>query len=46
MVLKYEIGRHNGAKVIDFYHPSSWNGPSASYSLLQNVVRSTECKNL
>lgn len=41
-----EIGRHNGAKVIDFYHPSSWNGPSASYSLLQNVVRSEEFKNL
>ena len=33
-----EIGRYNGSKVIDFYHPSSRNGPSASYSLLQNVV--------
>ena len=29
-----EIGRHNEAKAIDFYHPSSRNSPSASYSLV------------
>lgn len=34
------IGRHKNAKVIDFYHPSSRTAPSASYSLLQNIIGS------
>lgn len=34
------IGRYNNAKVIDFYHPSSRNAPSAAYSLLQNIINS------
>lgn len=40
------IGRHKNAKVIDFYHPSSRTAPSASYSLLQNIVNSDNFKNL
>lgn len=27
--------------VIDYYHPSSWNAGSASYSLLQNIIKSS-----
>lgn len=34
------VARWENARLIDFYHPSSRNGPAASYSLLQNVVRS------
>lgn len=34
------VGKWNETKLIDFYHPSSRTPPSASYSLLQNVVRS------
>jgi hypothetical protein len=34
------ICKYNQYKIIDFYHPSSRNGPPASYSLLQNVVES------
>jgi hypothetical protein len=40
------IGRYNNAKVIDFYHPSSRNAPSASYSLLQNIVNSENFKSV
>ena len=40
------IGRYNNAKVIDFYHPSSRTAPSASYSLLQNIVNSHNFKTL
>ena len=36
------IARLNGrTKIIDFYHPSAWNAGSASYSLLQNIIRSS-----
>ena len=34
------VARWKNARLIDFYHPSSRNGPGASYSLLQNVVQS------
>lgn len=34
------IAQYKWAKVINFYHPSSRNVPAASYSLLQNVIRS------
>lgn len=34
------------ARVIDFYHPSSRNAPSASYSLLQNIINSEKFKTL
>ena len=37
---------YNQSKVIDFYHPSSRNGPATSYSLLQNVFQSKEFRNL
>ena len=40
------ITRFNKAKVIDFYHPSSRNAPSASYSLLQNIINSSAFKSL
>ena len=40
------IGRYKNAKVIDFYHPSSRTAPSASYSLLQNIVKSDNFSNL
>ena len=41
-----EIGIHNEAKVIDFYHPSSRTAPAASYSLLQNIISSEKFKEL
>ena len=41
-----KVGKYDNRKVIDFYHPSSRNVPSASYSLLQNVVRSRTFKKL
>ena len=41
-----DIGKYKSSKVIDFYHPSARNAPSASYSLLQNVFRSRKFKNL
>lgn len=41
-----EVGKVNNIKVIDFYHPSSRNGPSAAYCLLQNVIQSETFKNL
>lgn len=41
-----EITNYKGAKMIDFYHASSRNAPSASYSLLQNIVGSSAFKNL
>jgi len=41
-----DIGKYKQAKVIDFYHPSSRNAPSAAYSLLQNVVISGVFNNL
>lgn len=40
------IGRHNNAKVIDFYHPSSRTAPAAAYSLLQNIILSDKFKQL
>lgn len=40
------IGRHNNARVIDYYHPSSRTAPAASYSLLQNIVSSNNFKQL
>ena len=40
----YENGKY--AKMIDFYHPSARNGASASYSLMQNVVKSLPFCNL
>lgn len=40
------IGRYHNAKVIDFYHPSSRNAPSAAYSLLQNIILSDKFKKL
>ena len=40
------IGRYNNSKVIDFYHPSSRNAPSAAYSLLQNIILSDKFKKL
>jgi len=40
------VGTWCGARLIDFYHPSSHNVPSASYSLLQNVMRSETYKSL
>ncbi len=40
------IGKWGKRKVINFYHPSSRNAPSAAYSLLQNIVRSKEFINL
>jgi len=40
------IGKHKNAKVIDYYHPSSRNAPPASYSLLQNIIRSSQFKSL
>lgn len=40
------IGRHESARVIDYYHPSSRTPPAASYSLLQNIVQSDNFKQL
>ena len=40
------IGRHNNAKVIDYYHPSSRTAPAASYSLLQNIISHDNFKSL
>jgi hypothetical protein len=40
------IAKWKDIKLIDFYHPSSRNGPAASYSLLQNVVQSNAFQNL
>ena len=40
------VARWNNIKLIDFYHPSARNGPAASYSLMQNVVRSDVFKEL
>lgn len=41
-----EIAKFKQAKVIDFYHPSSRTPPSASYSLLQNIISSKKFKSL
>jgi len=35
-----KAAKFGSSRVIDFYHPSSRNVPAASYSLLQNIVRS------
>lgn len=40
------IKKFNGAKLIDYYHPSSRTGTSATYSLLQNIINSTAFKTL
>jgi len=40
------IGKLKNIKIIDFYHPSSRTAPAASYSLLQNIVRSDNFKML
>lgn len=41
-----EVGKLGKIKIIDFYHPSSRNSPSAAYSLLQNVMNSHKFKSL
>lgn len=41
-----KVARWKNSRLIDFYHPSSRNGPAASYSLLQNVVQSKAFKSL
>ena len=41
-----QIGRYNNAKIINFYHPSGRNVPSAMYCLLQNVVQSKAFRKL
>lgn len=40
------VARWKNLRLIDFYHPSSRNGPGASYSLLQNVFNSKVFKEL
>ena len=40
------IAKYQKSKIINFYHPSSRNAPSASYSLLQNIIRSKAFKKL
>lgn len=40
------VGRHENARVIDYYHPSSRTPPAASYSLLQNIVQSNNFRQL
>ena len=40
------IGRYHTAKIIDFYHPSARNAAAASYSLLENVMKSNSFKEL
>jgi hypothetical protein len=44
----YEInvGKWNNCQLVDFYHPSCRNAPSASYSLLQNVFNSQVFKSM
>lgn len=41
-----EIGRYGKTKVVDFYHPSSRIAPPASYSLLQNIIRAEQFRQL
>lgn len=41
-----EIANWNNTKIIDFYHPSAHNAPSASYCLLKNVIQSSTFINL
>jgi len=41
-----KVAKFRRSKLIDFYHPSSRNVPAASYSLLQNIVRSAIFRNL
>ena len=41
-----KIGRYDNSKVINFYHPSARNIPSAMYSLLQNVIQSEAFREL
>lgn len=40
------IGKYRNMKIIDFYHPSSRNAPSAAYCLLKNVIQSEAYRNL
>jgi hypothetical protein len=40
------IAKFGNSKVTNFYHPSARNAAAASYSLLQNVVRSNAFRNL
>ena len=40
------IARLKKYKIVDFYHPSSRNAPSAAYSLLQNVINSKAFQSL
>lgn len=40
------IGRHKNSKIIDFYHPSSRTAPSASYCLLQNIIKAEQFRQL
>ena len=41
-----DIGKFGGIKIVDFYHPSSRNAPSASYCLLKEVINSEMFKRL
>ena len=41
-----QVAKFGRSRVIDFYHPSSRNVAAASYSLLQNVVRSASFRGL
>lgn len=41
-----QIAKFNGARVIDFYHPSSRNAPAAAYCLLERVVKSSAFQEL
>jgi hypothetical protein len=40
------IAKFGDSKVINFYHPSARNAAPASYSLMQNVIRSDAFRNL
>lgn len=40
------IAKFENSKVINFYHPSARNAAPASYSLMQNVIRSDAFRNL
>lgn len=41
-----DIAKYKNAKVIDFYHPSARIPPSASYSLLQNIIHAKQFQEL
>jgi hypothetical protein len=41
-----EMTKWKDTKIIDFYHPSAYNAPSASYCLLKNIYQSEILKTL